>query len=230
MENKLFEKRKNITEKEKILDSLDAINQLADDDKSALLNTLEGTKIASSVYMLLRDSKNKKQLEKEYRENINLLKNFLKKYATFYSFEEKELPNKEAIATFIVGKDKESFENLLKASKEMEKITSPKNSYNFGIAIGYPQTAVEAFKKDREKNNILMDLPEESRQTMVNLPNEISNDTDAAFLNFFLSKNNWREEFKTVKEWAKTIKDNYPELYERRLRKYQTRRLQEKNS
>ncbi len=92
-----------------------------------------------------------------------------------------------------------------KTHEQVEEAVFQKDTYKTGILMGYPETAVKAFVEKKYIRNV---------EGEEKLSDEILNDPEHKFLNFRLSRDNWQEEFKTVKEWARVIKENAPELYE----------------
>jgi hypothetical protein len=70
-----------------------------------------------------------------------------------------------------------------------------------GLSLGFPETAVDAWvSKD------LIDQKE--------LPEEMRNSLEYAFVDFRLSRNHWQEEFELVKERAHKIQELAPKIFE----------------
>lgn len=71
-----------------------------------------------------------------------------------------------------------------------------KDHKEFGELMGFPQTAVDAFKK---RENLLK---------QENYP-----DMSEIVVNFKFSKDNWQEEIRVLKYWSQLIKKYAPDLY-----------------
>lgn len=136
-------------------------------------------------------------------------------------------------------------------SRDQEKVVRLKNAFKnednkeIGLALGYPETAVESFVNERLKRKMEMEeaFAEFSNKThrnsdvnwnTKNLPLDtaafISNNSSESrdlleierkeyqelmrFAPFKPSKNNWRDELETVKDWRDTIKEKSFNLYE----------------
>jgi hypothetical protein len=95
--------------------------------------------------------------------------------------------------TFQVGKDNQTLQRLILAKNH--------NGGSEGFVLGYPKTAVRAFK---DRNTI-----SESE-----LPTEVQDSDYIRFLLFKLSRNHWQKELKTVKGWARVIRQVAPKLYQ----------------
>lgn len=72
-----------------------------------------------------------------------------------------------------------------------------------GEALGYPDTAIEAYVK---KDSRYEDRAE--------LPQEIKESPYYHFIRFALSPDHWQEEIKTAQKWADVVKTNSPRLFE----------------
>ena len=88
------------------------------------------------------------------------------------------------------GRDKESLTRLLTAHSPSE----------FGIAFGFPQSAIEAYIGKRKRFH-------------GQFPEDISNDT-LRFSEFVKSADNWREELKTPQQWADVTRSSSLYLYQ----------------
>jgi hypothetical protein len=220
---------KNPAEREKILEVLDKIRDFHDVQKCDLLEVLEGEKPASAISLSLRDDCSEEK-EKTYKENVEFLKNFLDSHANFFEFYEEVFPGIK-IGNFLIAKEKKEFEDIKKADEKLKKSNTPEDQYEFGVAVGYPETAVKAFKNDtifRNKNKMdSKKIPAIETMDWEEYPEEMLSDKDIRFLPFRPSRKNWKKEFQTVKRWAKTIEEKYPALYKRMTEKYITQKMKQ---
>ena len=108
----------------------------------------------------------------------------------------KWIPAKREEFPIFVGKDKKSLDELKKA------INSGKDKA-LGQAYGFPKSAIAAYIGTKEKISV------------EDLPKDIKNKEWFPFVRFaVLSKDNWKQELKTPKLWAKIVKKHSPKLYE----------------
>jgi len=98
------------------------------------------------------------------------------------------------------------------------KTKHDEHSKELGNLYGFPQTAIEAYSIASEP-----ELENRFLVNMLELFSEVENEEFAAFLNFRLSKEHWREELNTVRVWAETVKRRAPQLYTRRVKSYRER-------
>jgi hypothetical protein len=96
---------------------------------------------------------------------------------------------------YIFAKKKEDIEKYKKAGEEG-------SDELFGEVYGFPETAIKAFGRP----NGLIKYNE--------LPEDIRNDEAYAFYTFEMSRENFREEFETMKKWAEFVKQNSPKIYQ----------------
>ncbi len=76
------------------------------------------------------------------------------------------------------------------------------NDREFGLLVGYPITAVDAF------------LGNQPRIEHEDLPKEIQSSEYFHFLEFVLSKDHWQEEIETVKRQAEIVQKVAPAFYQ----------------
>jgi len=95
---------------------------------------------------------------------------------------------------YIFSKTKEGVDKYKRAEEEQ-------NDRLFGEIYGFPETAIEAYKKPGEKIK------------HVELSQEIRSHEAYEFLNFMPSRKNFQQEFETAIKWAKFVKQNSPEIY-----------------
>jgi len=91
-----------------------------------------------------------------------------------------------------------AFFSIAQNEKDLKKLMTldpSKNHIEYGKLMGYPKSAIEAFKTEKALEFA-----------------KISKIEDLA-LKFKLSKSNWHEEIKILKQWDKTLKKYAPNLY-----------------
>lgn len=193
---------------------------LEDCKKIEMLLVLAGAKPATEIEIYPKDihplSKEWLKMDKTEREEIDpqRVKEFeeiLKKLGLLYEVSDLEIVK---TGSLIDEKGQERQINLARIdiliAKERQSLDLLKKAYEtkddemFGRAYGFPETAIEAYKKGEHFG--AMDLSEEERK---------KNKEALAFCGFRLSKDNWREEIKIGEKWAKIIKNLSPELYNR---------------
>lgn len=100
--------------------------------------------------------------------------------------------------TIEVARNEEIKESLKKALAEEDHT-------KLGELYGFPKTAIEAFNKP----NGLIKFDE--------LPDDIRNDEAYAFYTFEMSRDNFREEFETIKKWSEFVKQSSQKIYKEYL-------------
>lgn len=91
-------------------------------------------------------------------------------------------------------------------AKKLSELDPSIDHQEFGRMMGYPESAVEAFCGGER------------------LEKKEYPGIDGIIFKFTLSKNNWREEVKVLREWSDLIKESAPELYEKILRQRKTQK------
>jgi hypothetical protein len=113
----------------------------------------------------------------------------------------------------IIGQTKEILDKILEIESRMltaqqtengnyDEEKNKQDQADFGLALGYPSTAVEAFINEAEP------LDENF------LPQEVKQSDAYLFCQYQLSENNWQEELKTAQEWADFIKKTSFNIFE----------------
>ncbi len=102
---------------------------------------------------------------------------------------------------FLAGRDENSLINLREALKTG-------SSKKIGLALGYPETAVNAFVEGE-----ILDKYDDLRFLPQNEKDALKEEGVFKFVSFGLSKNNWREELELVRKYQEAIKKNAPNLY-----------------
>jgi len=111
-----------------------------------------------------------------------------------YTYPNEEERNVER-AAYIYGNSRGDIQKLKKAMEENDEDL-------MGKMFGFPQTAIDAFKK----GEIIDDN---------DLPKEIKEEDYFKFATSFkMSKEHWREELGYIKKWADFVKEKSPKIYE----------------
>jgi len=193
-----WEHRKEIVEK------LEGLEFLYDTDKIIFLLVFTGEKSGGHIGIVYRlDTSD--YTEEEFRNRGRKLQDFLEENkVSYYSreIEPQRATNGEIILKqldFYLAKDIESLEKIKEAVDEHDE-------RKFGLAMGYPQTAVEAFVSTED--------PFTKPDLLFVEPIEVEFSEERSFLFFRMSKEHWHEELEVVKRWARTIKEVAPQLYE----------------
>ena len=121
-------------------------------------------------------------------------------------------------------------ELALELARQWYKMSNPVAEKQIGILLGYPETAVNAFKEFKK------DLPgfmgERKSESPVmsdeDFPEQIRKQDFMAFSDLRLSKKHWHQELKLVEKWAEEIKKLSPSLYQRKVKRYEKRLLKDK--
>jgi hypothetical protein len=104
-------------------------------------------------------------------------------------------PNKKEKSEKATG-----FFTIAKSEQDLKKLMSidpGKDHVEYGKLMGYPKSAIEAFK------------------TKKTLEFEEAPELENFALKFKLSKTNWQEEIKTLKQWNRALKKYAPDLYKK---------------
>ncbi len=84
-----------------------------------------------------------------------------------------------------------------------------------GELSGFPQTAIKAYGEYLRMGRPTEGGPLLNIRTGVDVPKEILIQDSATFIQFRLSRDNWREELKTVQKWSDEIKQVDPQLHKK---------------
>jgi hypothetical protein len=101
-------------------------------------------------------------------------------------------------AEFEIGRTNEELQKLTDAKKIKD---SDERRRVFGATFGYPETALSVKPGERMQ--------------WYDFPDDMVFNKEVHFPAFMMSKEHWREEFATVKEWAQVAKEACPNLYDR---------------
>ncbi len=166
------------------------------DSRAAMVQVYKGVKPASFVdleggYWEVRD------LEMPSPEEMEQLKLDVASTGLSCLSRERRIKLKRglvSIPALYFGKDDESLQRLVNASSDEE----------FGLAFGFPQTAVDAYIGRIKKHDD-------------RFPDDIPIDV-LAFARFVRSADHWREELDTGRVWRDAVRDASPTLYAEYMR------------
>lgn len=99
---------------------------------------------------------------------------------------------------FSISKNPENLSRLLMAIKN-------RDDKEIGLALGYPESACEAFV-----NETLLDyekMPKEEKEKLIK-------QGASKFIFFHLSQYHWQKELTLIRNWQRTLKEKAPRLYE----------------
>jgi len=169
--------------------------------KFDLAQLLLGRKQAAHLgsYDVVESDEHRKQLEKEMGEEYQTITELLNKLGL--SFQRTSPAEDNGIYGFslFIAKNQE---NLAKAVEADET----KNDKEFGVLMGYPKTAVDAYQTENA-----FDLKAELPKAELD---KLEKEEVLAFLEFMPSKGHWREELDAVRETQRLLKEKAPELYD----------------
>lgn len=113
-------------------------------------------------------------------------------------------------STYFISRDKDLLTrgNIYNVRKNI-------SDKEIGWILGYPLSAVDAYcdVEGNESGNARVIQVED-------LPNDVAREDSMAFLDFALSKDNWKKELETVKEWANAVKQASPVIYRAIVEEY----------
>jgi hypothetical protein len=214
------------------VEQLERLELLSDNDKKDILLIWRGLKLATEFeygYSWDPTEEEKQLADEEIEELEKVVEDLgLHIHISERSFKEAadKMPEGSTVTATYAGHDRVRV--YVGCDKEsVEKIENAYNTYhieNSGIVgklSGYPESAINAYMEATQR----VPYGEKLKEMMYSdsLPEEIREEDFAAFVQFFLSRKNWREEIKTVKKWAEEIKKTAPALYERIVKDYKER-------
>ena len=103
---------------------------------------------------------------------------------------------------FLVGQDSGKL-------KRLREVLESGESKDIGLALGYPESAVEAFIKGE-----VLDRAKDLKRLSKKERDELKKEEVFKFLTFGLSKSNWREELELVRKYQRAIKEKSPRIYD----------------
>jgi len=111
-----------------------------------------------------------------------------------------------------------SFGKNEKDLKRLEKATQGQNHKKMGRLFGFPESAIQAYVREKQQHKKEGELTLNAEELLKGLPEEEKGDLLKEgvlnFLNFRVSKDNWKKELETVRRWQKTIKEKAPKSYQ----------------
>jgi hypothetical protein len=149
-------------------------------------------------YDVIESDEHRTQLEKEMAEEYRTISELLTKLGLF--FHGKPPAEDNGIYGFSILVAKTS-ENLV----GVEEADTSKNDKEFGVLMGYPKTAVDAYNT-KDAFDLETELSKEELE-------ELKQEGVLAFLEFMPSKGHWQEELNFVRETQRLIKEKSPRLY-----------------
>lgn len=140
--------------------------------------------------------------EEYFHQDVASVAETLKSLGLPYSIETVSVDEEFEEAHIIIAQNKEKLEKVKAASVNAEKGWDR----SIGEALGYPQTAIEAFI------NGTTTKPSE-------LPEEVRDSDHIKFLGFLLSRDHWQEELEEVRKRADMVRQTAPDLYNKIVKK-----------
>lgn len=163
-----------------------------------LLDRKQGMQIGD--YKIVNSQAEKDVVIQEFTQEISTILSLLSELGLQYEIV-KELSDDNGMVGFsvLVSKNKEILNKFTQADKEHDDKT-------FGLILGYPSTAVEAYNTDKALN-IERDLPK------VEL-DKLQSEGVLPFLLFMPSKEHFYEELEWARKNQKLIENKAPKLYQ----------------
>jgi len=217
-EPKLEIKEKSTEEKEEI-EMIAANSSLSLQDKIELVLVYLREKPASwpglevRFYKTGSEKEKQKELEKLNQEGEEILKLLEILDLPHYTYKDKEEEEKTIRVGyhFIIAQDLEKLNQLKKAIEGFKEGDLTKEK-DIGLALGYPESAVEGFIKKEtfdvfDKAEGLRRLPKEKRE-------KLKKEGVFKFLTFTPSEDSWEEELELVRRYQKIIQEKAPRMYD----------------
>ena len=176
---------------------LESFSSIDSQDKLLLLAVYLDLKPMSELHL---SSKNKDQdsIEDEFKDIIEKMKLF---YKISHSIRKDRVSGLEIpVTNFFVTKDKTNLDDEKIGTEDYKKLGFEQYHLKLGKDFGFPETAIKGFITHEvlDRNDF---------------PTEIT-DEDRKFMFFALSKNNWKEEIKWLREIEDGVKNISPVIYE----------------
>ena len=133
----------------------------------------------------------------EWNENIESVKIKLAESGLFFaSIENPPFRNESQTANWAIAKTEEVANHVAILFG-----STPSSSEELGKYMGYPQSSVDAYMGKIEKFG----------------NSDPFEDINTGFLEYCLSKDNWREEIKTAQRWEEALRTKAPAFYQESL-------------
>jgi len=193
------------TEQEKLQLIEDA--KLGEGKKLDLALLALGEKPAAQLgnYDVIESDEHREQLLNEFSEEVETIRTLLDSLGCAYDLL-KELRDRDGIMgySFLVARDQATLSEVVEADTKGDDKT-------FGILMGYPKTAIDAYQTENAFDYSL----ELSKEELQNLESE----GVLPFLEFMPSKQHWEEELASARRIRDVVKEKIPRLYEELERK-----------
>ncbi len=210
--------------KREIIEEIENI-PLPPDQKMELFLAFIGEKPVSSLGILYESDKARPGEREEFIRKKNQIEQCLKKTGLYFEIEERrevEATGVERLKLdFLVAREKKAIDELKEAQEKQDYVT-------MGRLFGYPETAVQAFKKGMETERMEDFVIVNEKEWFETLPEEekkpLSQEGVLDFLIFRLSKEHWREELEVLRKWQRQIQTQAPKLYREIMGRFETKR------
>lgn len=195
MVEKNLDKEQNLNAgpKGKIMaEARDKLNSSLNLDKLKEISEIEMGKkqLADAILVLLGEKPSTKLDIYKWNEDPSSIKEKMEKTGLIVKEKDLKSHEKEKIAAKLVIAQSEDIAN------QLLKVRSDENPREYGLLMGYPESAVDAFMGKAAS------LKQEDYLSMKGI-----------VFSFRLSKNSHEEEFKTLKQWSNALKRSAPDLY-----------------
>ncbi|HRH31381.1 MAG TPA: hypothetical protein PK950_01820 [Candidatus Paceibacterota bacterium] len=163
-----------------------------------LLDKKEGAQLGK--YKIVESEADKEKTLAEFSQELSEIMKVITETGLRYHMA-KELSDEEGMVGFsvLLSKTQETLEKFVEADKNDDDKT-------FGLMVGYPKTAVEAYNTDKAFNF--------QDELSVEEYKKIENEGLLSFLHFKPSKEHWAEELEFARENQRLVKEKAPLLYQ----------------
>mgnify|MGYP001565071381 CR=1 FL=1 len=130
---------------------------------------------------------------------------YVQKYFPKY-FAEKIQKNRNKRVQAYIAQDKKTLSQLLETEldKDLDKLDKDYHR-KYGRFMGYPETAIQAFLRERER--------------LTNFPSEVDSSISPA-LDFVLSKSHYQQELGVLKNQSEALRTYAPSVYKKMIKDY----------
>ena len=179
-------------------------------DKEFLILVLAGEKPVAGLTLHQKSGEN----SEDFTRRVQKVRGLLAETGLPYEEEKTDIQGEAesgkndqySVYDFYISRDPQiAKEAMALASKKNDDRHTPESQERFGLLMGYPKTAVEAYIKNIN----------DPRSQEPELPEDVEFAEYMDFKNFVVSQDHWREELETVKRWAETIREIAPDLYKK---------------
>lgn len=186
-----------------LLKKIEKFPYISEQDKAVFILTAEGMKpgsfITPSPEFAGQHNQSPEELQRVFRETEALAA----EAGLLYETKDVNMttPNgerKRLSTSVIISGDSKVLREL---SGQFDKEVGAWDHKRVGELLGFPESAAAGYD------------PNATGQTEINLPDEVKYDEAMDFSPFTMTREHWREEFPTIKNWAEHIKETAPDLY-----------------